>query len=223
MDGIINELNINYLMSLRPKLDTVLSDIFKYAKKEGIPVISYEVGKFLEVMVLIKDPENVLEIGTAIGCSGTFIARALKTGGRLTTIEHSAPSAEVAMQNFARAGLKNKVKVIVDDALKALPKLNKKYPGEDKPRRFDMAFIDARKEEYQKYLDHTIKLMNHGGIIIIDNLLWHGQTAGGPTVIPDQEAATAALKKFNKAFLKHPGIDSTITPIGDGTGLAIVK
>jgi predicted O-methyltransferase YrrM len=214
MDGILNDLNIKYLRSLRSKLDPILEDISNDAKKNEVPVVSYEVGKFLEIMTLIKDPENVLEIGTAVGFSGIFIARALKTSGKLTTIDSSASTIEVAKKNFTRAGVINKVNLIVEDAKKALKTLKTK---------FDMAFIDAKKEDYKYYLTSIIKLMNHGGVIIIDNLLWHGQTAGGPLISDDYMAATAALKKFNSFFLKHPDITSTILAVGDGTGLAIVK
>lgn len=223
MDGILKDINIKYIRSLRPKLDPVLKDMQSYADKNAIPIVSYEVGKFLELMTLIKDPENVLEIGTAIGFSGIFIARALKTSGKLTTIELSKPNIEIAENNFARAGIKNKVNIIYGDALKVLPELTNAYPGEPRPRRFDMVFIDARKEEYKKYLDHAINLINHNGIIIVDNLLWQGQTAGGPKVKDEHIAATEALKKFNRYFLKHPVITSTILPVGDGTGLAILK
>lgn len=223
MDGILNELNIKYLTSLRPKLDPVLDDMSKFAKKNQVPVVSHEVGKFLEIMTLIKDPERVLEIGTAIGFSGIFIARALKTGGKLTTIDLSEPNIEIAKKNFARAGVENKVEIIFGDAIKSLVKLKGEYLSKMKPKLFDMAFIDAKKEEYRDYLNHTIDLMSHGGIIIIDNLLWHGQTAGGPLVSEDYKASTASLKKFNKFFLDHPAITSTILSVGDGIGLAIVK
>ena len=223
MNGILNDINIKYLKSLRPKLDPVLADIQQYSIKGNIPIVSYEVGKFLELMTLIKDPENVLEIGTAVGFSSIFIARALKTRGKLTTIESSAPCVEKAENNFKRAGVNNKVKAICGNALKVLPKLLTEYPGESRPRRYDMAFIDARKEEYRKYLNHTIKIMNHTGIIIIDNLLWQGQTAGGAQVMEGYEAATDALIKFNKYFLKHPDITSTILPVGDGIGLATLR
>jgi predicted O-methyltransferase YrrM len=250
MEGILNDLNFEYLRSLRPKLDTLLRNISDYSKENEIPIVSYEVGKFLELMTLIKDPENVIEIGTAIGFSGIFIARALKTGGKLTTIDHSADSIKKAKENFTKAGLINKVNIILGDALKVLPKLEKEILAdnnprqsltkrrprqilterrpresltETRPRRFDMAFIDAKKEEYKKYLERIIKLMEPGGIIIIDNLLWHGQTAGGPIISEKYIESTAALRKFNKFFLKHADITSTILPVGDGIGFALIK
>lgn len=217
MDGILNDLNFEYLKSLRPKLDPLLKEMHDYAMKNDIPIVSYEVGKLLELMVLIKDPERVLEIGTSIGFSGIFIARALKTRGRLTTLERSAPSVEIANQNFIRAGVSNKIDIVFGDAVKILPEMGKDT------RRFDLAFIDAQKEEYQKYLKYTIKIMKHGGVIIVDNLLWHGQTAGGPAISDKYKAATDALKKFNKLFLEHPDLIATILPVGDGTGFAVVK
>ena len=214
MEGIINETNLKYLISLRPKLDPVLTRMQKFAKKNDIPIISVEVGKFLELITLIKDPDKVLEVGMAIGFSGIFIARALKMRGKLTTIEKSLPNINLARSNFTEAGIVNKVEIIPGDATKVLPEL-------EGP--FDMAFLDAQKEEYKDYLKYTIELMNPGGVIIVDNLLWHGQTAGGPAISEKYAAATKALVKFNKHFINHPDLISTILPVGDGIGFAIVK
>ncbi len=213
MEGIINDINLKYLTSLRSELDPLLSDMNMHAKENDVPVVSQEVGRFLELMTLIKDPDNVLEIGTAIGFSGIMIARALKTGGKLTTIERSAPSMQVARENFTRAGLLNKVELLVGDALEVLPRLDGPY---------EMVFIDAWKEEYEQYLDFAIELVEPGGVIILDNLLWQGQTAGMPSKNDRYKAATQALRKFNKKFLKHPKLRAEILPVGDGIGLAVV-
>ncbi len=166
------------------------------------------------MMTLITSPKNVLEIGTATGFSGLFIARALKDGAKLTTIERSAPSLGIAKENFARAGVGGKVYTICGDALKVLPALT--------GNQYDMAFIDAQKEEYEEYLTHVVKLMPAGGVIIIDNLLWHGQAAGGPLISAKYEESAKALIKFNKHFLGRRDLSAAILPVGDGIGLAVV-
>ena len=204
--------DLEYLDRIHPRLDGVLRRIDREGGRENIPVVGTAVGRFLRVLTRAIAARRVLEIGTAIGYSALWSGGALPRGGELVGIEPDRARAQRARMNWREAGVAAKLTVHEAPALEVLPKLR---------GRFDLAFIDALKEEYQGYLDGAIALLRDGGVIAVDNLLWGGRASGSRP--DDRAAATKAIRGFNKRFLSDERLDATIVPIGDGVGVGVKR
>ena len=157
---------LRYLAGFRRPRDPLLARLEAEAAAEGWPILHRESADFLEV-------------GTAIGYSGTIIARALPPWGNLETIEIDLETAERARRNFAEGGLAGKVRVHRGAALQVIPTLQNRY---------DLAFIDTAKEEYEATLRAVLPLMPAGGVVVVDNLLWSGRVDGPPVCFHDSGA-----------------------------------
>lgn len=150
-------------MKMFNKADKVLRDIEKVANERGsslLPIIGVEKGNVLGEVVKKYQPKLILEIGTLVGYSAILMARHLK--GKIISIDISSGNHEAAKANIERAGLSNKVELIVGDALEVIPTLGGP---------FDMVFIDARKEDYLKYLETAEPLMTENAIVVADNVV----------------------------------------------------
>jgi predicted O-methyltransferase YrrM len=197
--------------------DPIFEQVLRANATGGLPSIdvSPAQGKFLSLMVRISGAEQVLEIGTLGGYSTIWMAKALPDGGKVTTLEYQPKHAAVARDNFARAGVLDRVEVLVGPALESLPKL--KGP-------FDLVFIDADKPNNPNYLNWALKLAHPGTVVIIDNVIRDG------TVI-DAKSSDANVKGARDAFdlIKgNPRIDATaLQTVGlkgwDGFVLGVVK
>jgi predicted O-methyltransferase YrrM len=152
---------------------------------------------------------RILELGTAYGYSTLWMALALPPAGHIWTIDPDIERTEIAASYFRRAGVEQRVEIINQPALEVL----EWFPQ----RNLDIVFIDAVKTEYEDYLEAVIPMLKRSGIVVVDNLLWHGRAAAAPTSKDD--ADTRAIRAFNAAFLEHPDLDATILPIGDGIGI----
>ena len=204
--------DLEYLDRLHPRLDGVLRRIDREGGKENIPVVGTAVGRLLRVVALASGAKRVLEIGTAIGYSALWSGGALPRGGELVGIEPDHARAQRARMNWREAKIAAKLTVHEARALELLPKL--RGP-------FDLVFIDALKEEYERYLDGALPLLRPRGIVAVDNLLWGGRASGARP--DDRGAATRAIRRFNKRFLSDPRLVATIVPVGDGVGLGVKR
>jgi predicted O-methyltransferase YrrM len=180
------------------------------AERDGIPIIDREVGRFLSVMVSCMLAGNILEVGTAFGCSTLWMARAQPETGRIWTIDPDAKRTEIARGFFKRAGVAERIEIMNQPALDVMGRLPKNL--------YDIVLIDALKEEYSAYLDLAVPLVKHSGLIIVDNLLWHHRAGKPPR--SDDEETTKAIRAFNEKFIRHPALNATILPLGDGLGVA---
>jgi caffeoyl-CoA O-methyltransferase len=201
-----------YLESLKRKdKEPLYIKMEEFAKEKNIPILEDISAEFLEQLLYIYRPKSFLEIGTAIGYSTIRVAKLLKNETLIDTIEISKDNLVLCKSFIQEAGLENRINILEGDALKILPQLNKYY---------DFIFLDADKEDYLELLNHSLNILNVGGVILIDNLLWKGFTASKE--IPDQyKKSTELIRKFNAQFLSHPKLKSSILPIGDGLGLGI--
>jgi len=199
-----------YLRMLHGEPDALMLELEARGERDGIPIITREVGRFLSVMTSCMLASNILELGTAYGCSTLWMARAQPETGRIWTIDPDAARTQIARGFFERAGVADRIEIINQLALDVLGRLPKNI--------YDIALIDALKEEYAAYLDAVIPLVKHSGLIIVDNLLWHHRAAGKPAA--GDEATTTAIRAFNQKFLRHPALNATILPLGDGVGVA---
>ncbi len=211
MNGILHKSQIKYLESLRKEKCELILKMEDFALKNNVPILDWKSAEFLETLVQALRPENVLEIGTAIAYSSIRIARSIRKKGFIDTIEKSKDNIELALKYIEESGFDEKINIIKGDALDIIPNLENNY---------DLIFLDADKEDYEKLFDYSLKKLNKGGVIFIDNLLWKGYAASEE--VPEKYInSTEAIRNFNKYFLENEQLFSTILPIGDGIGIGI--
>ena len=202
-----------YLTSFRKNQDHLITKLEEYAEQNHIPILDWHSAEFMENMIKVLKPERALEIGTAIGYSTIRIARCLGKKSIIYTIEKSNDNIKLAQQNFEKSGLEKKIKLIKGDALNVLPQIDKK---------FDFIFLDADKEDYKRLFDYSMLLLKKNGVILVDNLLWHGYAASSK-VPPKYLKSTKHIREFNKIFMLQKNLESMIIPIGDGLGFGFRK
>jgi predicted O-methyltransferase YrrM len=200
--------------------DDVLAETRRSAVDAGMPAIevSAQHAKLLSLLTELRQATRVLEIGTLAGYSTTALARAVGSGGRVVTLEFKPEHAEVARANLARAGVDDRVEVIVGAALDTLPQLAER--GE----RFDMFFIDADKENNVAYVQWAIELSTPGALIVVDNIARAGRVLDPA---PDDQQARAVRDMF-QMMGDHPRLDTAaVQTVGtkgwDGFALALVR
>jgi len=178
--------------------DPIFADILRANSAGGLPAIdvSPAQGKFLALLVQITGARRVLEVGTLGGYSTVWMAKALPAGGTITTLEYSPKHAEVARANFVRAGVADRVEVLVGPALESLPKLTGP---------FDLIFIDADKPNNSNYLQWAVKLSRPRTVIVLDNVIRDGGVIKARSGDADIEGARGAFELLKS----HPGIETT--------------
>src|SRR5882724_733943 len=170
----------HYLAGLNRAGDPVLDAIARGNATRGLPLVDAEVGALLRVLATSIAATRILEIGTAVGYSGIWLAGALPPGGMLLTMEMNEARARSARDNFVRAGLADRVNVMIGDA----DRLIAKVAGP-----FDLIFQDGDKRLYLPMLDRLVALLRPGGILVTDNVLWDGEVVPGFVSRPQREAA----------------------------------
>lgn len=168
-------------------------------------------GALLQVLATAIGARNVVEIGTGVGVSGTLLLRGMNPAGILTTIDAEAEHHKVARQTFAAAGFApDRVRLITGRALDVLPRLT--------DAGYDLVLVDARKQEYPAYVEHALRILRPGGMLILDNALWHGRVPDPAQRDPDTTAVREALKIIRNT----EGLTVALLPSGDGL-LAAIK
>jgi predicted O-methyltransferase YrrM len=181
------------------------------ADREGIPIVHWETGRLLAVLVRALDPQLVLEVGTAIGYSTLHMAEALDRG-RILTIERDPERVRQASDFLSRAGVRDKVEIVEADAMQAIEEL-------EGP--FDFIFLDASKDEYADYLRSAEPKASERALLVVDNLLMSGDVA-----LEDDSEATwrleslAAARAFNAELIDSERWLGAVLAVGDGIGIA---
>jgi predicted O-methyltransferase YrrM len=201
-----------YLAGLRPDPDPVLAEMQAHAARDSIPIVVPETGALLRVLALARGASRVLEVGTAIGVSTLYLARALAPGGRLVSFEIDRERQAAARQYLERADVLDRVDLRLEDARSGLRSLE---PS------FDMAFIDGVKAEYDEYFDALLPLLAPGAVIAVDNVLMSGTVAEGRSDGRWGEDQIATARAFNERLLGDESLTGTVTPVGDGVLVAI--
>ncbi len=166
-------------------------------------------GNFLAIISKLIKPINVLEIGTYSGYSTLCIAKGLNPGGMIHTIDKNEELLQIQNKYFEKSGLRNQIKQYTGDALAIIPKL--KFD-------FDMVFLDADKENYIKYLELISPILKPGGVILTDNVLWHGKILESSE---NQDRVTRLIDSFNKKILEDKSLKTVMLPIRDGISLTL--
>jgi predicted O-methyltransferase YrrM len=197
----------NYINDFGLKLSSVQQEIINYNKTLGDikrmqvdPTQCY----FLHLIIKISNIKDVLEIGTFTGLSALSISLALPEDGKLIALDKNEETNKIALSFFKKANQTHKIQTIVKPALKSLDELNNK--------KFDMVFIDADKMNYKAYYEKSLGLINRGGLIVIDNVLWHGEVADEK----NDDKFTINIREFNKFVSEDKRVEQIIIPLGDG-------
>jgi len=197
----------SYISNFSLKLNPVQLEIINYNKTLGdIKRMQIDPTQchFLHLIIKISKIKNVLEIGTFTGLSALSISLALPEDGKLIALDKNEKTNELALKFFKKAKQDHKIKTIVKPALETLEELNK--------NEFDMIFIDADKMNYKQYYEKSLELIKKGGLIIIDNVLWHGEVADEK----NNDKFTINIREFNKLVNEDSRVEQIIMPLGDG-------
>ncbi len=189
-----------------------LSEMERYADENMIPVLLPETVNFLAQLVMLKKPEKILEIGTAIGYSGHIMLNAYG-GSLLYTVEVDEKSAEIAKKNFALSGLDNRVTLFCGDAGEILPLMDGS---------FDFVFLDGPKARYADYLPYILKNMKSGGVLLCDNVLYNGMVSG-EAAVGKKAGLVKRINEFLELICNDKRLITSVLPVGDGMSLSIFK
>ena len=196
-----------YINNFSLKLNPIQQEIIDYNNTLG-DVKRMQVATsqchFLHLIIKISNIKNVLEIGTFTGLSALSIALALPDDGKLVALDKDEGTNKIALDFFKKANLDNKIQTIVKPALDSLDEL--------KNSKFDMVFIDADKMNYKEYYERSLKLLDKGGLIIVDNVLWHGEVADEDNL----DKYTINIRDFNTYVANDKRVEQIIVPLGDG-------
>lgn len=213
-DAIVYPYITSYIRGEIPEKQGILKELEDYAEKNSVPIVQPETAKFLETMMCIKRPARILEVGCAIGYSAILMSQYLAEGGSITTLEWDAETAEIARKNIERAGLFDKIKVVLGDAKDIVPSLTGEY---------DVIFLDGPKAHYIYMLNDCIRLLKKGGMLISDNILYKGMIADDEHVIRRKITIVKRLRRFISAQMQREELETVILPLGDGVTVAVKK
>ena len=199
----------NYISNHSLELTAVQKEIISYNNSLGDikrMQISISQCHFLHLIIKISNIKKILEIGTFTGLSGLTMSLSLPSDGELITLDKNEERNKIASSFFKKAKQENKIKEIIGPALESISNLKKKE------QKFDLVFIDADKENYKNYYNQSLDLIEKNGLIIVDNVLWHGEVVDSKK----QDRLTTTIREFNSYINKDKRTENLIIPIGDG-------
>lgn len=204
MNGITESNTEKYIYSLLPARETVLREMERYARKHNVPIIGPACGRLLGQLARLARARRVFEMGSAIGYSTVWLARAVGPRGRVFYTDGDPANAARAERYLKRAGLLDRVRVLTGDALRLLDSTE----GD-----FDLIFNDVDKAHYPEVFRRAVPRLRVGGLFITDNVLWSGRAAKKAA---RNDAATRAIQRFNRLIYGSPRLFTTIIPLRDG-------
>lgn len=207
MSGITYDYMEQYIRGLIPANDGILKELEEYAEINNVPIIHKEVGRFLELMINIKRPLKILELGTAIGYSAILMHLSSMKNSDIITIERDKNMIELAQNNIKKYGYEDKIKIIEGDCLEVLETLE----GE-----FDLIFMDAGKGHYNHFLPHCLRLMKKDGMIIADNVLFRGMIASKELLVRRKITIVKRMRSFLDSVSNNEELITSVIPMGDG-------
>ena len=215
MGHIVPDAVESYLANLNRGGDAVLASIARGNESRGLPLVDAEVGALLRLLATAIAARRILEIGTAVGYSGIWLAGALPPDGMLITLEMDEARAKEARENFARAGLSDRTSVVGGDAKLKIAKVSGP---------FDLIFQDGDKRLYTPLLDRLVGLLRPRGLLVTDNVLWNGEVVPGFNAHPTQNADdTRAIAEYNERLAAHPQLQTAVVPLRDGVSISVKR
>lgn len=210
MHGITASPIEDYLYGLLPARDSVLTEMEAAAANRNIPIVGPAVGRVLFQLAVISEAKSVFEMGSAIGYSTIWWARAVGDGGRVIYTDGDRKNADEARGYFERAGVADRITIKVGDALEILS---------EQKSEFDIIFCDLDKEDYPRAFRLARPRLKKNGLLVADNVLWSGKVAEKNP----GEASTRAIQEFNRLLYSSPDLFPAILPIRDGIAVAVKK
>lgn len=199
----------DYLYSLLPPRDEVIAEMEAEATRDDVPIVGPAVARMLYQLAIISGAKRIFELGSAIGYSTIWWARAVGEQGRVVYTDGDSRKAEKARHYFERAGVSKQITVHVGDALELLSEEKEPY---------DIIFNDIDKEDYPRVVRLALPRLKSGGLFITDNVLWSGKVSK-----PNPDAETKAILEFNRMIYASKDLFTTILPIRDGVSVCVKK
>jgi caffeoyl-CoA O-methyltransferase len=194
-----------YMYDILPKRDTVIAEMESYAKKHDVPIVGPAVARMLYLLAQISGAKRIFEMGSAIGYSTLWFARAAGPEAEIYYTDGDPANAARARGYFERAGVESRIRILTGDAVQLIDQV----PGE-----FDLVFIDVDKPAYPAAMEKAVRRLRPGGLLLADNVLWSGKVAGAA-----KDASTRAIQKFNKLIYSSAELFPVIIPLRDGVAV----
>ena len=215
MDEINRDYIQNYIHSLIVEKDGELEGFRLECEQANRPIIQREVAQYIKVMLNILKPKKILEIGTNVGFSSIFMCKALDNNVDILTIEINEDVFNEALDNVKKFKCEKNIRIINGDAIELLDGVI--------TEKFDIAFIDAAKSHYDKFLENIVKILNKDGVIICDNVLFKGLIANDDLVKKRKRTIVRNMRNFLEWVSSDERFETSVIPIGDGIALIKVK
>jgi len=204
-NGIVERHVERYLYGLLPRRDVVLHEMERYAARHDVPIIGPAVGRLLALLVELSGARRIFEMGSAIGYSTIWMARAAGRGGEVFYTDGDPENARRARSYFRRAGVAGRIRVLIGDAAQSL----RRTLG-----RFDLIYIDIDKHQYPAAFRAALPRLHRGGLLVADNTLWYGRVAR-----PARDAYTRGIQQFNRLIYSSRQLFPVIVPLRDGVAI----
>lgn len=214
MSEIVQDYIEDYIRGLIPPGSPEIEDFRIRAENEEVPIIHKEVQKHIEMLIHANKIQSVLEVGTAVGYSSSVFALAMGPQGHVDTIERSLKMIVQANENISALGLKNQINIMIGDAQEKVEELTKTY---------DMIFLDGAKGHYIHLMDHCLRCLKPGGMLVSDNVLFKGMIASDDLVVRRKITIVKRMRKYLEVISNHPRLITSVLPLGDGLAVSWKK
>ena len=212
---IVDERMVAYINSLDVGNSALVNEIEEEALATYVPIIRKEMQNFLKVILEIKRPKAILEVGTAIGFSALLMSEHVDEDCKITTIEKYEPRIPIAKENFKRAGKENQITLLEGDAMEFLKTLEGSY---------DFIFMDAAKGQYIHFLPDILRLLSPGGILLSDNVLQDGDIIQSRFAVERRNRTIhSRMREYLYTLTHHEQLTTSLLPLGDGVTLSVKK
>lgn len=212
---IVDERMVTYIRSLEVPESAVIEAIEQEALRDRVPIIRKEMQSFLKVLLMIKRPMRILEVGAAVGFSSILMSEYMPEGGHITTIENYDKRIPIARANFKRAGKEEQIDLIEGDALEVMHGLEGPY---------DLIFVDAAKGQYIHYLPEVVRLLGTDGVLVSDNVLQEGDIIESRFAVERRNRTIhSRMREYLYELKHHDQLQTSIIPLGDGVALSVKR
>lgn len=212
---IVDKRMVTYIRSLEVPESAVIEAIEQEALRDRVPIIRKEMQSFLKVLLMIKRPMRILEVGAAVGFSSILMSEYMPEGGHITTIENYDKRIPIARANFKRAGKEEQIDLIEGDALEVMHGLEGPY---------DLIFVDAAKGQYIHYLPEVMRLLGTDGVLVSDNVLQEGDIIESRFAVERRNRTIhSRMREYLYELKHHDQLQTSIIPLGDGVALSVKR
>ena len=212
---IVDERMVTYIRSLEVPESAVIEAIEQEALRDRVPIIRKEMQSFLKVLLMIKRPMRILEVGAAVGFSSILMSEYMPEGGHITTIENYDKRIPIARANFKRAGKEEQIDLLEGDALEVMHGLEGPY---------DLIFVDAAKGQYIHYLPEVMRLLGTDGVLVSDNVLQEGDIIESRFAVERRNRTIhSRMREYLYELKHHDQLQTSIIPLGDGVALSVKR